>query len=236
MAINPTHAGNKNALIVGASRGLGLGLARELASRGWHVVATSRGEAKELDALAQGSASRITVEHVDITDRAASEGLARRLGDRRFDFILLNAGVYGPQNQSVASATPEEIGTLVFTNAFAPVRLARLLLPLVVNGGTIAFMSSRMGSVADNQSGGGDWYRASKAALNTLTRSFAANEASGRPVTVLTLHPGWVRTAMGGSSAPLSVEESVRGLADVIEAQRAAGHYFLDYRGHTIPW
>lgn len=110
----------------------------------------------------------------------------------------------------------------MYTNAAAPIRLARRLLPLIADGGTLAFMSSNMGSVADNLSGGMELYRASKAALNSLTRGFVATNVGDRPIAVLTMHPGWVRTAMGGPDAPLAIEESMAGLADVIEASRRA--------------
>lgn len=238
MATAPNHDTGKTAIIVGASRGLGLGLARELAGRGWHVTATARdaGAATGLADAVAASDGRIAVEEVDIDRTESVEALAERVAGRRFDLAFVNAGVSGPQHQSVDAVTPEEIGALLYTNAVAPIRTARRLLPLVADGGTIAFMSSRMGSVADNTSGGMDLYRASKAALNSLTRGFAANDVGDRPVAVLTMHPGWVRTAMGGDNAALSVEESVSGLIDVIEANRAPGHRFLDHQGTELPW
>ncbi len=97
-------------------------------------------------------------------------------------------------------------------------------------------MSSLMVSVAENKSGGADLYRASKAALNSLTRSFVATAARDRNVSVLTLHPGWVRTDMGGAGAPLSVMQSVTGMADVLESQHGRTHKYLDYKGAGIPW
>lgn len=240
MAISPERSndGTRAALIVGASRGIGLGLARELASRGWRVIATARNSARadELAHAADGFGGRIEVEEVDIDNVGSVDALVGRLRGRQLDLALVNAGVYGPQHQSVDHATAEEVGALVFTNAVAPVRLARRLLPLVADGGAIAFTTSRMGSVADNLSGGMDLYRASKAALNSLTRGFAANDVGEKPVAVLNLHPGWVRTDMGGESAPLEVEESVKGLVDVIEAPRTAGQHFLDYQNNTLPW
>ena len=129
------------------------------------------------------------------------DALANRLADHQIDFALVNAGVYGPQHQTVDEATPEQIGALVFTNAVAPLRLARRLLPVVVDGGLLAFMSSRMGSVGDNLSGGMDLYCASKAALNSLTRGFAANDVGDRPISVFNLHPGWVRTGRRRSTS-----------------------------------
>jgi NAD(P)-dependent dehydrogenase (short-subunit alcohol dehydrogenase family) len=182
------------------------------------------------------SDGRIAVEEVDI-DRAESiDALAAQLAGRRFDLVFINAGVSGPEHQSVDAATPQELGALMYTNAVAPIRIARRLLPLVADGGTVAFMSSNMGSIGGNLSGGMDLYRASKAALNSITRGFVANDVRDRPIAVLTMHPGWVRTAMGGPDAPLSIKESVAGLADVIEASRPPGHRFVDYQGAELPW
>lgn len=228
----------KTALIVGASRGLGLGLAKELAGRGWQVIATARtpGTAAGLAGAAAASGGRITVEACDLDSPASVDALVARLAGKRLDLALVNAGVSGPAHRSVEQATPEEVGALFYTNAVAPVRMARGLLPLVPDGGVLAFMSSVMGSVAANTMGGHDLYRASKAALNSATRGFVAQHLGGRAVQVLSLHPGWVRTDMGGPSAAVGVEESVAGLADVIEAPRAAGHHFLDYKGETIAW
>lgn len=229
---------SRTALVVGASRGLGLGLASELARRGWQVIATTRSSSLT-EALAQAvaaSSGRMSTAGIDIDSTASVDALVGRLDGKALDLLLLNAGVIGPKHQSVDAVTPQELGSLFTTNAIAPVRLARRLLPNVVRGGTVAFMSSRMGSVADNQTGGNDLYRASKAALNSLTRSFVATAARDRDVTVLTLHPGWVRTDMGGAGAPLSVIESVTGVANVIESPHAERHRFLDYRGVEIPW
>ena len=202
----PNHDRNKIAIIVGASRGLGLGLAREFARRGWQVTATARSTAAATEVTA--SDGGIAVEEVDLDRPESVDVLATRLAGHRFDLVFINAGVSGPQHQSADVATPQEVGALMYTNAIAPIRLARRLLPVIVDGGTLAFMSSDMGSVAGNLSGGMELYRASKAALNSLTRSFVATNVGDRPIAVFTMHPGWVRTAMGGADAPLAVEES----------------------------
>ena len=217
----------RTALVVGASRGIGLGLAHELGRRGWRVIATVRDPA-QAGALGEG----IRVETVDIADAASSAGLAERLSREAIDLLVVNAGVNTPRHQSVERATEEELGALIMTNAVGPVRLARLLLPAIAEGGTIAFMSSRMGSIAEN-SGGEDLYRMSKSALNMLGKSLAAGIGAGSRV--LLLHPGWVRTDMGGSHAPLSVEESARGLADVLERGEGVPE-FVDHRGEALPW
>jgi len=121
------------------------------------------------------------------------------------------------------------------TNAVGPARAGRLMLPLLRDGGTLAFTTSRLGSIAESF-GGYDLYRMSKAAQNILARGIFAQEAKARGIAVLSFHPGWVQTDMGGPAAPLTVDESVRGLADVLEAAHPAEHRFLAYDGSEIPW
>jgi NAD(P)-dependent dehydrogenase (short-subunit alcohol dehydrogenase family) len=228
----------RTALIIGASRGLGLGLAQELAKRGWRVIGTARwpDTSHGLLAAARESVGRIIVESIDILESAQLDELAQRLSAESIDLLFVNAGISGAADQSVDTVTEEELAHIMLTNAIAPLRVARRLLPLVNDGGTVAFMSSLMGSIAGNETGGMDLYRASKAALNSLTRGFVATVAKDRAINVLTLHPGWVRTDMGGEDAPLSIEESVRGMADVLESARSRKHQFLDYSGKELPW
>jgi NAD(P)-dependent dehydrogenase (short-subunit alcohol dehydrogenase family) len=225
------------ALVVGASRGLGLGLAKELYSRGWNVTGTVRDPRKSdgLVQLAAASGGRVEIESIDIDNPQELEALAGRLKGRRYELLIVNAGISGSQSP-IEKATDEDLVRVMQTNAIAPIRVAQRLLSQVTDGGKIAFMTSLMGSVADNGSGGFDLYRISKASLNMLTRSFVANAAKDRNVTVLSLHPGWVRTDMGGPAAPLTVQESVQGLVDVLEGKHGRKHLFLDYRGRELPW
>lgn len=227
----------KTVLLIGASRGLGLGLAGELARRGWQVIATARDPARatELAALAERT-GRIEIERLDVDDVGQLEALASRLASRSIDLLFLNAGVSGPRDQSVSDLSRENVAQVMWTNALSPVRIAGRLLPLMVTGGCVAFMSSIMGSISGNSSGGFELYRISKTSLNMLARGFAATAGKDKSLVVLNLHPGWVRTDMGGPSAPVGVEESVRGLADVIETRRGAGHRYLDYQGRELPW
>ena len=227
----------RTALVIGASRGLGLGLAEELAARGWQVIGTARNPAKAtgLAQLATGSGGRVQVETLDVDVPRDHEALAARLAGRRLDLLFVNAGISGP-TQSIQNTTTEDLNRVMLTNAVAPIRIASRLLSLVAEGGTVAFMTSLMGSIADNTSGGFDIYRVSKASLNMLARSFFANTAKDRNLTVLSLHPGWVKTDMGGPAAPLSVRESVKGLVNVIETRHGPRHLFLDYRGRELPW
>lgn len=225
------------ALIVGASRGLGLGLVEEFALRGWGVLATVRNPdtASELNQLALGGKTRI--ERLDVTEAATARELAANLADEQpFDLLFLNAGIGHPRGKTVLTATDEEALNQFRTNAIGPVRTAEILIDVVKPQGAVAFMSSLLGSVADRTSAYADLYSASKAGLNSLTRSFSARHAD-RGFTVLSLHPGWVRTDLGGDEAPLDVETSVRGVVDVIEARRGSdGHAFLDYTGTVLPW
>jgi NAD(P)-dependent dehydrogenase (short-subunit alcohol dehydrogenase family) len=228
---------DKTVLLIGASRGLGLGLAGELAGRGWRVIATARdpGRATELAALVERT-GRIEIEKLDVDDVGQLEALAARIAGRQLDLLFVNAGVSGPRDQSVADLSREDLAKVMWTNALSPVRIAGRLLPFVVTGGCVAFMSSALGSVTENNSGGFELYRVSKASLNMLARGFAATAAKEKSLAVLNLHPGWVRTDMGGPHAPVGVEESVRGLVDVLETQRSAGHRYLDYTGRELAW
>jgi NAD(P)-dependent dehydrogenase (short-subunit alcohol dehydrogenase family) len=229
---------NRTALVIGASRGLGLGLAAELQHRGWSVVATVRDQAGErrLGELAAKPGGEIRVERVDINDDAGVAGLRRRLDDV-FDLVFVNAGIALPEPSDPASASRDEAAAIFLTNAVAPIRLARAFVDRVRDGtGIIAFMSSGLGSVADKTDSYAELYSASKAALNSLIRSFAAG-LGRRRITVLAVAPGWVRTDMGGPGASLSVVESTRGIVDVLEARAGTlRHGFVDYRGRQVAW
>ena len=231
-------ADHRLALVVGATRGIGLGVVKQFLAQGWDVIATARnpenaGDLHELEAAHLG---RVWVMPLDMNDPAAVDGFAEGLRGKVVDAVLVNAGVSGPEHKSASAATAAEIGDLMFTNAIAPIRLARSIADHVRPGsGVVAFTSSVMGSVADNP-GGHELYRASKAALNSLTRGLWG-EMRSRKLTLLSLHPGWVRTDMGGPSAAVSVEDSAAGLVSVIEHQSGEHrNRFLDYTGKELPW
>jgi NAD(P)-dependent dehydrogenase (short-subunit alcohol dehydrogenase family) len=228
---------DQTALIVGASRGLGLGLAEEYLKRGWRVVATVRasGRSPLHDLMAQAD-GRLEIAAVDINEPAQIDALSKHLEGRAFDLLFVNAGVSNGPDETVADVSTEGYNHVMVTNALSPMRVIETLLALVRPAGTIGVMSSGLGSVTDNNGGGFEVYRASKAALNTLMRSFAARHAGDARVLLL-IAPGWVRTDMGGPHADLSVEESVRGVVDTISGQSGnEGLHFLDYRGRTIRW
>jgi NAD(P)-dependent dehydrogenase (short-subunit alcohol dehydrogenase family) len=226
----------KRLLIIGASRGLGLGLVEEHLARGWHVTATARDDRSGLDALMPKSRGRLALETVDIGDQSAVRALTERLSALRFDLLFLNAGVMAGRGVPLSDVPDADIDRIFMTNAINPIRTADALLPLVADGGMVAFMSSILGSIGTNDDGRAELYRASKAALNSLIRSFSARHKD-RALTVLALHPGVVRTSMGGPTAPLDIETSVRGVADTIEKRwGSGGQAFVDYRNQIIPW
>ena len=221
-------ASAKTALIVGASRGLGLGLTHELAGRGWEVTATTRGNTE--------APPGVTVKTLEINDNQAAAAFVDELNGAVFDVVFINAGIGGPKNFDTA---PEaEIAHVFMTNAVSPVRLAERLTPMLrPHTGVLAFMTSVMGSIESNVNGAPALYGASKAALNHLTRGFVEALPKEKGITVLSMHPGWVRTDMGGQNAPLDVATSVKGMADVLERQAGKGGLaYIDYEGKTIPW
>ncbi len=235
-------------LIIAAERGLGLGLAREFFRRGWSVTGTARpgADTTDLEAIAREDPSRLSLASIDVTDAGQIAPFLASLGERRFDVIFFNAGIYGPLHQSVAQATDAELAKIMLTNTFGPVRLShRLLDRLTEAGGTYAFMSSHRGSTAINLEGGLELYRASKVALNMLARGlWATNRDRGTSgLTVLSIHPGWVRTAMGTLDGTveleleLELEPSVRGGADVVKRHRGSGeNLYLDWHDAPLGW
>jgi NAD(P)-dependent dehydrogenase (short-subunit alcohol dehydrogenase family) len=222
-------------VLAGASRGLGLGLAREFLRRGHDVIATARTpeSAGGLLELHRSHAERLTIHTLDIADPASIAALPRKLEGRRLDTLFVVAGMNSQRDTLLQDMAPEAIALEFITNATAPIVLAETLLPMMSERGTVAFMTSILGSIASNAGGGMDVYRASKAALNMLGANFALRHKS-RPV--LLLHPGWVRTDMGGSNAPLDVQTSASGLADQIEHTTKPGIAYLDYQGQKLPW
>jgi NAD(P)-dependent dehydrogenase (short-subunit alcohol dehydrogenase family) len=230
-----TGRNEMKALIIGASRGIGAGLAREFACRGWDVIATERSHSVELAAPAKAY-PRIGIETIDIDDTASIAALAGKFAPHEFDLVFVNAGVNGPKAKTIDTVSTDEIADIMLTNAVAPIRVARAFLPLVKDGGTIALMTSILGSVAGRSHDTAALYGASKAALNSLSRGFAAETIGKRPIAVINFHPGWVKTDMGGSGAEITVETSVKGLADVVESSREPGHRYLDHTGKTLAW
>ncbi len=223
-------------LIAGASRGLGLGLVQRHLERGWRVIATVRGRSDALDALAAEADGRLAIETLDVTEPEQIAALADRLSGMRLDLLFVNAGVTHNPAQPASEMADEMFMHVLHSNALGPIRVVERLGGLVPPGGTVAVMTSGLGSVANNESGGLEAYRASKAALNTMLRSLAVRKrASG--IGYLAVDPGWVLTDMGGPEAPLDVETSTRGIADMLEARRGqAGVAFVTHQNKVVPW
>ncbi|WP_018748071.1 SDR family oxidoreductase [Chitiniphilus shinanonensis] len=222
----------KTLLLTGANRGLGLEFVRQYLAAGWRVIAVARHHADELATPDTPALRRVAL---DVTDWQAVAGLADALADERIDLLLNNAGRYGGDDQALGKLDPEEWLRVLAVNTVAPLMLVQALRPRLAPGAVIASISSRMGSIADNDSGGAYHYRSAKAALNAAHRSLAL-DLRGRHVCVV-LHPGWVRTDMGGGNAPLSPAESVRGMRAVLERLTPADSGgFFNYDGTPLPW
>ena len=222
-------------LLVGASRGLGLGLAREYLARGWKVIATARDPARtgELAELAAAHKDALRVERFDVVDAAAPGRLVATLAGTRPDVLFIVAGQASQANAPIHAASADIAAREFVTNSYAPPVVAEALLPALAPDAPVVFMTSILGSLANSQ-GGMELYNASKAALNMLAIGFAKRHVDRR---VLLMHPGWVRTDMGGATAPLDIETSVRGMADVIASHGAGtGIAYVDYAGQPIAW
>jgi NAD(P)-dependent dehydrogenase (short-subunit alcohol dehydrogenase family) len=231
----PPPLSDKTLLLIGASRGLGFALAAEYLKRGWRVVATERdGATSKLHDLVRAAEGRLEIENVDIVYPDQLAALRARLASRKFGLLFVNAGVGG--REMIADVSTDEFIRVIVTNALSPMRVVEILQDLVLPTGTIGIMSSGQGSITNNENGNYEVYRASKAALNMLMRSFTARHADD-PRTLLLMAPGWIRTALGGPNAPLSIEETIPKVVDVLLSQQGKpGLQFLDREGRTVPW
>jgi NAD(P)-dependent dehydrogenase (short-subunit alcohol dehydrogenase family) len=223
-------------LITGANRGLGIEFARQYAAAGWRVIATCRQPA-QASALA-GLAGDIEVHPLDVSDFARIEALAHKLDGVAIDLLINNAGIYGPR---VVPYDFVDYGAWIEAlriNTMAPLKVSATFSKHVARSQRrlIIALSSMMGSITDNVSGGAYIYRSSKAALNAVMKSLSL-DLRGKEIAVVVLHPGWVRTDMGGSGAPLNAEESVSAMRELIDrlGLRDSGRFY-DYRGDDIPW
>lgn len=226
--------------ITGASRGLGLELVRQLLNRGDSVEAGVRAPsgARHLQELTRGAEGRLRLHALDISDPGSVDAFAAAVGQARpLDVLINNAGVYG-KDEALEELDYESMAHTFAINTLGPLRLTVALLPALRRGSArrIIHISSLMGSIGDNRMGGAYAYRISKAALNMVMRNMHVELHAEGFVTVA-LHPGWVRTDMGGPQAPLRPEQSVRGMLDVIDRLRAEdGGRFFNHEGTELPW
>ena len=230
----------KNILITGANRGIGLEHVRRYADRGAHIWAATRApdEAHDLASLAAAHKDRVEILPYDAAAAGSAAALQRRLGDAPIDLLFANAGAMGPRPQSFGAVDADAVLDLIRINALAPLQLAEALADNVARSERklIAFQTSLMGSIADNGSGGYYAYRLSKVALNMVGKG-VANDLRGRGVTAVLLHPGWVRTRMGGPSGKISVEECVEAQQRLLDRLSPADSgKFYNYDGRELPW
>lgn len=217
-------------VITGANRGIGLEFTRQLAARGEMVEATARrpAQADELRALAEASDGRVKIHACDVGDDHSVHELVQAIGRGSVDLLINNAGIYG----KMQSLEELDLGDVLHTfsvDALGPIRVTRALLPNLVasGGGRVAHITSKMGSVSDNTSGGAYGYRMAKAALNMASKSMSV-DLRDRGVISVVFNPGWVQTDMGGENAPTPVEVSVSNMIRIIDGLRPehSGRFF----------
>ena len=229
----------KNILITGANRGLGLGFAKKCLKKNVHVLATVRDKkgSKELLALKERFPDNLEIFELDLLKEKVGYTLANFLGDRPIDIVINNAGV-GSTNQHFKAVSPEPWLEVLKVNLIAPLMVTQSIIDNVKKGvdKKIYFLSSQLGSIADNNSGGMYIYRSSKTGLNQVIKSLSV-DLKPQGITVVALHPGWVKTDMGGPNAPVSIDESIDGMMQVIYATDISDTgRFLNYKGKELPW
>ncbi|MET0267467.1 MAG: SDR family oxidoreductase [Duganella sp.] len=219
------------ALIIGASRGIGLELVTQYRTDGWRVIATAR---KPEDCAAL-SALGAEAHKLDVTDVEACAGLGWKLDDEELDVAILNAGVYGPRHDGFPQQS--DFDSVMHTNVLAAMRLLPIIAPLVAGKqGKLAVLSSHMGSLSERSNPSGSLYRASKAALNSVLIDTALVYGK-QGATCVAFHPGWVRTDMGGDGADISVQESAAGMRNTLATLPASEQaVYRNYDGAPIGW
>lgn len=236
--MNVKSATPQSILLVGASRGLGLAMAAEFVGKGWRVVGTVReSDRTGLHNLADTHRDQVTIETLDVTRPDEIAALKSRLAPASFHMLFVNAGTANRnQDETIAEVSDEEFVRVMLTNALGVMRAVEGLQDVVRADGLIGVMSSGQGSIANNEKGGHEVYRGSKAALNQYMRSYAARH-TGEERPMVLMAPGWIRTELGGPKAPFSLEETIPQLVETLVTQQGRpGLRFLDRFGETVPW
>lgn len=223
----------KSVLIIGASRGLGLEFVRQYRADGWLTLGTCR--SPEQDALL--SSVGATALRLDVRDANSFTNLGKALDGASIDVCIYNAGVLGPRNTGAVPCSKNDFDAVMHTNVLGALRAIPLVAPsLVKTKGTFAFVSSKMGSIGLQNSAARVAYRASKAALNVVMKT-ASLEWAPHGVTCLSLHPGWVKTDMGGSDADIDPVTSITGMRKIIDtATPESNGRFFNYDGEELAW
>lgn len=226
-------------LITGANRGIGLELARQFAADGWQIIACCRkpAAAEALQALA-GQHAGVEIHALEVTDYARMAALSAELGDRPIDVLLSNAGIYGPRGVVLGKVSADDWRAVLEVNTIAPLMLAQAFVEQVAASERklIAVISSKMGSITDNGSGGSYFYRSSKTAVNQVFKCLSIDLAE-RGISAICLHPGWVKTDMGGASAEIGTDVSAAGLKAILQSATVSqSGRFFNFDGSEIPW
>ncbi|NKB45008.1 MAG: SDR family NAD(P)-dependent oxidoreductase [Alphaproteobacteria bacterium] len=234
-------------LITGANRGLGFGLLKLYVNDGWRVYGCCRNpdNAVELKALAEASNGTLTLHRADVEDDASIEALKEKLGGQPIDLLLIVAGYYGKTImtdpggfQEFGQSDYDDWAKILEINVLGPMKMAEALVDNVAASEKkqLVTLSSAIGSIGGNGIGKMYAYRSSKAAVNAVMKSMSI-DLKERGVTALPLHPGWVRTDMGGPQADLDSDTSVNGMKKVLDGLTPAdAGRFLDYTGAELPW
>jgi len=226
-------------LITGTNRGLGLEFVEHYLENGDDVIATYRNEESSFDLIKMSNErSNLKLLQLDVSSNKSLNSFAGNLGDSPIDIFINNAGVYGPRNSSFGNVNEENWIPAIKVNAIAPLLLTQLIIKNIRAGTDkkLIYITSKMGSIDDNKGGGAYVYRSSKTALNAVVKSLSI-DLKDENITVALIHPGWVKTDMGGPNALVSIDESIEGMMQVIDATdiRDTGR-FLNYDGKELPW
>ncbi len=229
----------KTILITGANRGLGLEFTHQYLEAGNRVIATARDleTAEQLSQLKNQYGDMLLLYSLDVTDPQSRQALSHAVGNKVIHLLINNAGYYGKANELGKLDTDEWLKVFEI-NSIAPIKMVEILRSNLVNAesATVVMLSSKMGSMTDNTSGGTYLYRSAKAALNAAAKSLSIDLAAEK-IKVVMLHPGWVLTDMGGPNALIDVQTSVKGMRRVIDGlkPRQSGD-FIAYDGTVVPW
>jgi NAD(P)-dependent dehydrogenase (short-subunit alcohol dehydrogenase family) len=227
-------------LITGANRGLGFEFARQYLADGWQIYAACRdpASASELRRLAEDSDDKLRILAMDVTDPASIRAATTELDGQAIDLLLNNAGIIGPRGQTIGNIDYEAWAEVLAVNTMGPMRVSEAFVEHVASSDRklIVTVTSGMGSIADNTSGGSIVYRSSKAAVNMVVRSLAIDLAP-RGITCVVVNPGWVQTDMGGPNASLEPSESISALRRLIATfgPEQSGKFF-NHTGREYPW
>ena len=230
----------KKILVTGANRGLGLGLVKKFLKNNEKVICTTRNisKSKELILCKEKYNDNLEICELDLLDKDSPNVLSNFLGDETIDLFINNAGVIGHSAQHFKSVSLNHWLEVLKVNLIAPLLITQSIIKNIEKSSErkIYFISSKVGSIEDNKSGGMYIYRSSKTALNQVVKSLSI-DLKPLGISVISLHPGWVRTEMGGPNALISVEESVNGMVDVISNTSIINSgQFINYDGTRLPW